>query len=115
MKVWMTFNPKCGTARTVLALLREKGIEPEVVEYLKTPLDRAVLKTLVAKMGVAARDVVRWKEKEAVSAAAIGPDSSDGALLEAMARDPILIDRPIVVTSKGAKLCRPAETVHELL
>jgi arsenate reductase len=115
MKAWMTFNPKCGTARTVLGLLRARGIEPEMVEYLKTPLDRVALKALVARLGVPVREVVRWKEAATVRAAAITPESPDGALLEAVARFPVLLNRPIVVTDKGARLCRPAETVAELL
>ncbi|MCP5411552.1 MAG: arsenate reductase (glutaredoxin) [Alphaproteobacteria bacterium] len=108
-------NPKCGTSRNVLALLQDKGLEPVVIQYLKTPLDRAELKALVARLGVPVREVVRWKEAEAVSAAAITPDSPDGELLEAMARTPVLMNRPIVVTQKGARLCRPSETVSELL
>lgn len=115
MKAWMTFNPKCGTAKTVLGLLRARGIEPEMVEYLKTPLDRGALKGLVAKLGVPVRELVRWKETEAVSAAAITQDSPEGVLLEAVARFPVLLNRPIVVTDKGARLCRPADTVTELL
>lgn len=108
-------NPSCGTSRNVLALLRDKGLDPVVVQYLKTPLDRGALKALVTSMGVPAREVVRWKEKAAVTAAGITPESSDGALLEAMARTPVLMNRPIVVTGKGARLCRPSETVSELL
>jgi len=86
-----------------------------VIEYLKTPLDRAELKALVAKLGVPAREVVRWKEKDTVADAGITPDSPEGALLEAMARFPILMNRPIVVTAKGAKLCRPSDSVVEIL
>lgn len=115
MTVTIYHNPNCGTSRNVLALLRERGIEPVVVQYLKTPLDRSTLKALVTAMSVPAREVVRWKEKEAVAAAGITPESPDGTLLEAMVRFPVLMNRPIVATDKGARLCRPAETVSELL
>jgi arsenate reductase len=111
MKVTIYHNPSCGTSRGALAILRERGIEPEVIEYLKTPLDIDGLRALVAKMGVAVRDVVRWKEKLADELE--GRD--DDTLLAAMAQHPILMNRPIVVTPKGAKLCRPSETVAELL
>jgi arsenate reductase len=99
----------------VLDLIRAKGIEPTIVEYLKTPLDKAALKTLIAKMGVPVKDVVRWKEKETVAEVGISEDSSDAKLLDAMAKHPILMNRPIVVAPKGAKLCRPSETVGEIL
>jgi arsenate reductase len=115
MTVTIYHNPNCGTSRGVLAILHEKAIEPEVILYLKTPLDRAGLKRLVAKLGVPARDVVRWKEKDAVAAAGITPQSPEDALLEAMARFPVLMNRPIVVTAKGAKLCRPSDSVIEIL
>jgi arsenate reductase len=115
MTVTIYHNPLCGTSRNVLAILRDKGLEPRVVEYLKTPLSRDALRALIAKMGVAVKDVVRWKQKEAVEAAGITEASSDEALLEAMAKFPVLMNRPIVVTPKGAKLCRPSETVAEIL
>ncbi len=115
MKVTIYHNPSCGTSRCTLALIREKGIEPSIIEYLKTPLSKAELKALVAKMGVPVKDVVRWKQKAEVVAAGIDEASSDEALLDAMAASPILMNRPIVVTDKGAKLCRPEETVASLL
>lgn len=115
MKAWMTFNPNCGTARNVLAAIRERGIEPEIVEYLKTPLTRDQIAALVQQMGVRVADVVRWKQEKEVAAAGITPDTTDEALLVAMVERPILLNRPIVVTDKGAKLCRPSETVSELL
>lgn len=113
--VTMYHNPACGTSRNVLAILRDRGLEPEVVEYLKTPLDRAGLKALLAKLGVPARDILRWKQAEAVVEAGIDEGSDEDALLDAMAAHPILMNRPIVITAKGAKLCRPSETVSELL
>lgn len=115
MKATIYHNPNCGTSRNVLAILKEKGLEPRVIEYLKTPLSRDALKTLVAQMGVAVKDVVRWKQKDEVAATAIAADSTDDALLDAMMKFPILMNRPIVITPKGAKLCRPSETVAEIL
>jgi arsenate reductase len=115
MAVTIYHNPNCGTSRAVLAALKEKGLEPCVVEYLKTPLTRDELKALIARMGVAVKDVVRWKQKEAVDAAGISETSNDDTLLDAMAQHPVLMNRPIVVTPKGAKLCRPSETVAEIL
>lgn len=113
MKVTMTYNPSCGTARNVLALLRERGIEPEIIEYLKTPLTRDEIAALVKKMDVPVRDVVRAKEK--LYSELKLEDASDDELLDAMAAHPILLNRPIVTTPKGTKLCRPSETVEELL
>lgn len=115
MTVTIYHNPNCSTSRGALDILRGKQIEPVVVQYLKTPLDRTALKALVARLGVPARDVVRWKEKDTVAAAAITPDSPEDALLDAMARFPILMNRPIVVTDKGARLCRPSDSVAEIL
>lgn len=115
MKAWMTYNAKCGTARNVLEILRQRGIEPEIREYLKEPLTRAELVALLQEMSVPAREIVRWKEKDALAAAGIAEDSTDDALLAAMAAHPILLNRPIVRTDKGIKLCRPSETVDALL
>jgi arsenate reductase len=115
MNVWMTHNPKCGTVRNVLAALEARGIAPEIRDYLKAPLSRAELAALLREMDVPAHALVRWKEKEAVAAAGIDEGSSEAALLDAMAAHPILLNRPIVRTAKGTKLCRPSETVNELL
>jgi len=108
-------NPKCETSRKVLGILREKGHEPAIVEYLKTPPSRAELKRLVKEMGARPRDVLRWKEGLAKELKLDKDESSDDELLDAMAAHPILINRPIVVTRKAVKLCRPSETVRELL
>jgi arsenate reductase (glutaredoxin) len=108
-------NPNCGTSRGALGIIREKGIEPTVIEYLKTPLTKDQLKALIAKMAVPVKDVVRWKQKDEAAAAGIGESSSDEALLEAMVRFPILMNRPIVITDKGVKLCRPSDAVASLL
>ena len=113
MSVTIYHNPNCSTSRNVLAILREKGLEPRVIEYLKTPLTQGELKTLIAQMGVSVREVVRWKEKLAAELNIEG--ASDDALLDAMVKFPVLMNRPIVITPKGAKLCRPSETVAEIL
>jgi arsenate reductase (glutaredoxin) len=115
MTVTIYHNPLCGTSRGALCIIREKGIEPTVIEYLKTPLSKDQLKALIARMGVPVKDVVRWKQKDEVAAAGISEASSDDALLDAMVRFPILMNRPIVVTDKGVKLCRPSEVVASLL
>jgi len=111
MSVTIYHNPNCGTSRNVLAILKEKGLEPRVIEYLKTPLTIDELGSLIAKMGVAVKDVVRWKEKLADGL----EGKEDDTLLAMMAQHPILMNRPIVITPKGAKLCRPSETVAEIL
>jgi arsenate reductase len=113
MKAWMTYNPNCGTARNVLALLRERGIEPEIREYLKQPLTRGEIAALVAQMGVPVRDVVRTKEPLYAELGLSGAD--DGALLDAMVKHPVLLNRPIVKTPKGVRLCRPSEAIAALI
>ena len=107
-------NPKCTTSRNVLAFLREAGQEPRVIEYLKTPPSKAELKRLIKRMGAKVADVVRWKEPIAAELG-LDKDSSDDELLDAMMEHPILINRPIVVTDDAVRLCRPSETVKELL
>ncbi|MBB6560210.1 arsenate reductase [Acidovorax soli] len=108
-------NPRCGTSRNTLALLQERGVQPEVVEYLKTPLDRAALRALIGAMGVPVMDVVRAKEAAFAELQLGEPGVSDEQLIDAMVAHPILMNRPIVVTPLGARLCRPAETVLEIL
>jgi arsenate reductase len=115
VKVTLYHNPKCSTSRNVLEIIRAKGINPTIIEYLKTPLSKSDLAALIKKMGVAVKDVVRWKEKNIVAEAGINETSSDAKLLEAMVKHPILMNRPIVVTPKGAKLCRPSDTVADVL
>ena len=114
MVVTIYHNPSCSNSRQALTLIRERGIEPVVIEYLKTPQSVDQLRALVARMGVPVKDVVRFKQAEAVEAG-ISESSSDDALLAAMARYPILLNRPIVVTEKGARLCRPGDEVKSLL
>jgi len=114
MAVTIYHNPSCSNSRQALTLIRERGIEPVVIEYLKTPQSVDQLRALVARMGVPVKDVVRFKQAEAVEAG-ISESSSDDALLAAMARYPILLNRPIVGTEKGARLCRPGDEVKSLL
>jgi arsenate reductase (glutaredoxin) len=108
-------NPNCGTSRNVLAFIREKGIEPTVVEYLKTPLNGDELRALIAKMDVPVRDVLRQKGTPYDELQLGNPALSDDDLISAMVAHPILMNRPIVVTQKVAKLCRPSETVLEII
>ena len=108
-------NPKCNSSRTALGLIREKGIEPTVVEYLKTPPTKAELKAIVKRMGVSPRALLRTKEAPYAELKLENPKLSDDQIIEAMVAHPILINRPIVVTKKGARLGRPPETVLEVL
>jgi arsenate reductase (glutaredoxin) len=108
-------NPDCGTSRNTLAMIRNAGIEPHVIEYLKTPPTRALLKQLVARMGISVRDLLREKGSPYKELGLGNEALTDDQLLEAMMAHPILINRPIVVTPKGVKLCRPSELVLDLL
>ena len=108
-------NPNCGTSRNTLALLREKGIEPRVVEYLKEGWTKERLQDLLQRMDAKARDILRVKGTRADELGLSDPAASDEALIAAMIIEPGLVNRPIVVTSKGAALCRPAELVLTLL
>lgn len=108
-------NPKCGTSRNTLGLIRNAGIEPQVIEYLNAPPSRAEIKALVAKMGVPLRAILREKGTPFAEMGLRNPDLSDEALLDAIDAHPILLNRPIVVTEMGAKLCRPSEAVLDLL
>lgn len=115
MDVTIYHNPKCGTSRNVLALIRHAGIEPHVIEYLKDPPPRPVLVDLAAAMGVGPRAMLRRKEKPYAELGLDDPAVSDDALFDAMVEHPILIERPIVVTDRAAALCRPSERVLDLL
>ena len=115
MDVTIYHNPMCGTSRNTLAMIREAGIEPRIVEYLKRPPGRAELAELIARMGVPVRAVLRAKEPLARELGLDDPATSDEVLLDAMAANAILIERPIVVSDMGVRLCRPAETVREVL
>ena len=115
MTVTIYHNPACGTSRNVLALIRNSGEEPHVIDYLKTPPSRADLTDLIHRMGVTVRDVIRQKGAPYAELGLDDPTLSDDALLDAMMAHPILINRPIVVTGLGVKLCRPSETVLDIL
>ncbi|WP_295841261.1 arsenate reductase (glutaredoxin) [uncultured Xanthomonas sp.] len=108
-------NPACGTSRNVLGLIRNSGVEPTVIEYLKTPPDRATLQTLAAASGLPLRDLMRQKGTPYAELGLDDPTLDDGALLEAMLQHPILLNRPIVVSPLGTRLCRPSERVLEIL
>lgn len=115
MSTTIYHNPRCGTSRTVLQILRETGIEPVVVEYLRDPPSRQALQDLIRRSGLTVREAVRAKESLYKELGLDAPDVSDQALLDAMVANPILINRPFVSTPKGARLCRPAEVVREIL
>ena len=114
-KITVYHNPDCGTSRNVLALIRESGEEPEVIEYLQTPPTREKIKALVRDMGVRLRDVLRQKGTPYDELGLDDPKLTDEQLLDAIEKHPILLNRPIVVTPKGTRLCRPSETVRDLL
>lgn len=108
-------NPKCGTSRNTLALIRNSGVEPEVVLYLETPPSKEQLKKLIADMGIPVRDVLRQKGTPYDELDLGNEKWSDEELLDFMMTHPILINRPIVVTPMGTKLCRPSEVVLDIL
>lgn len=108
-------NPRCSNSRGALALLQEAGIEPQVIEYLKSPPDAATLRRLLKQMGISARELLRNKEPAFAQLGLGNPALGEDALVDAMVSHPELINRPIVQTSKGAMLCRPPERVKELL
>ena len=115
MDVIIYHNPDCGTSRNTLGIIRNAGVEPHVVEYLKTPPSRALLRQLVARMGISVRALLREKGTPFGELGLGNPDLGDDALLDAMMAHPILINRPIVVTPNGVRLCRPSEQVIGLL
>jgi arsenate reductase len=108
-------NPACGTSRNTLAMIRQSGEEPVVIEYLKTPPSRERLVELLRKMGMTPRGLLREKGTPYAELALADPKWTDDALIDAMMKHPILINRPIVETPRGARLCRPSETVLEIL
>ena len=115
MSVTIYHNPSCGTSRNTLAMIRESGEEPDVIEYLKTPPDRAKLLELTRAMGISVRELLRQKGTPYAELNLADPKWSDDELLDFMMVHPILINRPIVVTAKGTRLCRPSEMVLGLL
>ena len=114
-KITIYHNPNCGTSRTVLGILNERGDEPEVVEYLKTPPSREQIRAIVRASGGTLRDLLRQKGTPYDELGLGDPSLTDDELLDAIEKHPILLNRPIVVTPLGARLCRPSETVHEIL
>lgn len=108
-------NPECGTSRNALAMIRNAGIEPHVVEYLKTPPSRALLESLIARAGITPRALLREKGTPFADLGLGNPDLTDAQLIDAMMAHPILINRPLVVSPLGVKLCRPSEAVLDLI
>lgn len=115
MDVIIYHNPDCGTSRNTLGLIRNSGVEPHVIEYLKTPPSRTLLVQLIARMGISARELIREKGTPYEELGLSDPNLSDEHLLDTMMKNPILINRPIVVSPKGVRLCRPSEAVLDLL
>ena len=115
MDVIIYHNPACGTSRNALELVRHVGIEPHVIEYLKTPPSRAMVAWLVARMGCSIRDALREKGTPFADLGLSDPALTDDQLLDAIEAYPILLNRPIVVSPLGVKLCRPSEAVLDLL
>jgi arsenate reductase len=108
-------NPACGTSRNTLAMIRHAGIEPNIIEYVERPPSRAVLADLIARAGLRPRDVLRRKGDLYGKLGLADPSLSDDQLLDAMIAHPILIERPLVVSPRGVRLCRPSEAVLDLL
>ena len=108
-------NPDCGTSRNALALIRNAGIEPHIIEYLKTPPSRTLLEQLIERAGMRPRDLLREKGTPFAELGLGDENLDDGALLDAMMAHPVLINRPLVVSPLGVKLCRPSETILDLI
>jgi arsenate reductase len=115
MSVTIYHNPACGTSRNTLAMIRQSGVEPVVIEYLKTPLSREKLVELIKALGISVRALLREKGTPYKELGLDDPKWSDEELIDQMLAHPILINRPIVVTPKGTRLCRPSEAVIDLL
>lgn len=114
-RVTIWHNPKCGTSRNTLAMIRATGIEPVVIDYLKTPPDRAALVAMIAASGLGVRGVIRQKGTPYAELGLDDPALDDAALIDAMLAHPILINRPFVQTARGTRLCRPSEQVLDIL
>ena len=115
MDITIYHNQRCGTSRNTLALIRNTGAEPRVVDYLSTPPDRATLADMIAKAGLTVRDAMRSKEQVFADLGLDDPALSDDALLDAILANPVLLNRPFVVTPAGVRLCRPSELVLDIL
>ena len=115
MTIIIYHNPACGTSRNTLALIRNSGVEPTVIEYLKTPPNKARLQELLAALGISARALLREKGTPYAELGLDDPKWSEDELLDCMVQHPILMNRPVVLTPLGARLCRPSEVVLEIL
>ena len=115
MDIVIYHNPECGTSRNTLAMIRNAGIEPHVIEYLKTPPTRAMIRQLAARAGISVRDLLREKGTPFAELNLGDPGLTEDQLLDAIAAHPILMNRPVVVSPKGVRLCRPSEAVLDLL
>jgi arsenate reductase len=115
MDITIYHNPRCGTSRNTLALIRNTGVEPRVVDYLATPPERAALADMIAKAGLTVREAMRSKEAIFTELGLADPALGDDALLDAMLANPVLINRPFVVAPGGVRLCRPSELVLDIL
>ena len=115
MDIIIYHNPACGTSRNTLAMIRNAGVEPHVIEYLKTPPSRAMLQELVARMDIPLRALLREKDTPFAELSLGDPSLTDDQLLDAIAVHPVLMNRPVVVSPKGVRLCRPSEDVLDLL
>ena len=115
MNVTIYHNPLCGTSRKTLEIIRETGSEPKVIEYLKAPPTREELRQMYERAGISPREGLRAKEPIASELGLTRPDVTDDEILDAMMEHPILINRPLVVTDKGVRLCRPQDLVREIL
>lgn len=115
MDIKIYHNPSCGTSRNTLALIRNAGVEPQVIEYLQTPPSREELKEMIAKAGMTVREAIREKGTPYAELGLDNPALTDEQLLDAMLANPILINRPFVVTPAGVRLCRPSEAVLDIL
>ena len=115
MSVTIYHNPACGTSRNTLALIRATGTEPQVIHYLETPPSREELVSLIRRMGIGPRDLLREKGTPYVELGLAEPSLTDDQLIDAMIEHPVLINRPIVVTPQGTRLCRPSEVVLGIL
>ena len=115
MTIQILHNPRCTTSRNALARIRATGQEPEIVEYLKNPPTREELLGILMAMEAEPRDILRTKEPLARALGLLDPQRSDREIMDAMLANPILIERPIVMTRKGARLCRPVEKLDEIL
>lgn len=115
MTITIYHNPNCGTSRNTLAMIRQSGEEPVVIEYLRTPPDRATVATLIADAGLTVREALRRKDTPYDELGLADLSLSDARLLDAIEAHPILLNRPFVVTPKGTRLCRPSEVVLEIL